>query len=122
MADTVNRQITDMAEGLAMPRLNGEPLFEAPWEARAFSIAVVLSEKETYPWRDFSQCLAAEIAHAEEHGIDSTYYERWYTALEKLVAIHGLITQAEIDQRTAEYAAGLYNDHEHNAHGDHHHE
>ena len=120
MAAEANRQIANMNGNLAIPRQNGEPLFQAPWEARAFSIAVVLNEKHVYPWRDFSQSLAAEIAQADARGTDSTYYERWYAALEKLVTAAGLVSQDEIDQRTAEYAAGLHDDH-HDHHDPHHH-
>lgn len=116
MAEEAKRQIADMTGPLAIPRQNGEPIFQALWEARAFGIAVVLSEKEVYTWRDFSQGLAAQIAHAEQHGMDSSYYERWYAALEQLVTSRGLIAQEDIDQRAAEYAADPPDDH-----GGHHH-
>ena len=119
MASEANRQIADMTGNLAIPRQNGEPLFQAPWEARAFSMAVVLNEQDVYPWRDFSQRLAAEIADAEARGLGSTYYERWYAALEKLVTSAGLMSQDEIDQRSAEYAAGQHDDH--HDHDDPHH-
>lgn len=111
MTTAANRHITDMAGALAIPRQNGEPTFAAPWESRAFSMAVVLHDKELYPWRDFSQTLAAEIADAESHGTASSYYERWYATLEKLVIAKGLLNTDEINHRTAEYAAGLHDDH-----------
>jgi nitrile hydratase accessory protein len=117
MATEANRHIADMQGQLALPRKNGEPVFAAPWEARAFGMAVVLNEKQIYPWRQFSQGLAAEIAHAEQHGSDSSYYERWYAALEKLVTAAGLVAQEEIETRTAEYASGVRDDHdEHHRH------
>jgi len=55
-------RITAMDEQVALPRKNGELVFEAPWEARAFGLAVALNEAGVYPWRDFSQGLAAETA------------------------------------------------------------
>ncbi|MDH3598937.1 MAG: nitrile hydratase accessory protein [Candidatus Tectomicrobia bacterium] len=116
MAEEAKRHIADMTGPLAIPRQNGEPTFQSPWEARAFGIAVVLSEQDVYAWRDFSQSLAAQIAHAEQYGMDSGYYERWYAALEQLVTSRGIITQEEIDQRATAYAS----DH-HDNHGDHHH-
>jgi nitrile hydratase accessory protein len=116
MATEANRHIADLQGQLAIPRKNGEPIFADPWEARAFGMAVVLNEKQVYPWQQFSQGLAAEIAHAEQHGIDSSYYERWYAALEKLVITAGLITQEEIETRTAEYTSGVRDDHDEQQH------
>jgi len=58
--------ITAMDEQVALPRKNGELVFEAPWEARAFGLAVALNEAGVYPWRDFSQGLAAETAALEQ--------------------------------------------------------
>ncbi len=122
MANSANRQITDMEGRLAIPRQNGEPTFEAPWESRAFGMAVVLHEKELYPWRDFSQTLASEIADAEAHGSASSYYERWYATLEKLVIAKGLLSSEDINRRLAEYAAGLHDDHADHDHSDHDHD
>ncbi len=121
MTAPINPNISNMEGDLAIPRQNGEPVFDAPWEARAFGMAVALNEKAIYPWRDFSQGLASEIAEAEQKAIDSTYYERWYAALEKLATTSGLVTQEELDQRTAEYASGMHDDHHDHDHGHDHH-
>jgi nitrile hydratase accessory protein len=80
-------------------------------------MAVALNEQGIYPWRDFSQGLSAEIAEAERHDRESTYYEHWYAALERLAKASGLVTQEEIDQRTAEYASGLFDEHHDHDHG-----
>jgi nitrile hydratase accessory protein len=96
---------------IAVPRHNGELLFAAPWEARAFGIAVTLHDGGLYAWRDFSQGLAAEIAAAERQGTSAPYYERWLTTLEKLAMAKGIITPAELQQRLAEYAAGRHDEH-----------
>lgn len=121
MADATNRQVTEMTGPLAIPRQNGEPTFESPWESRAFGMAVVLNEKAVYPWRDFSQTLAAEIADAETQGIDSSYYERWYATLEKLVLSKGLLKTEELTARMDEFKAGLHDDHASHPHDHHHH-
>ena len=62
MAAAPDPHITTMDEQTAFPRHNGTLVFEAPWEARAFGLAVALNEAGVYPWRDFSQGLAAETA------------------------------------------------------------
>ena len=97
---------------MALPRKNGELVFEAPWEARAFGLAVALSEAGMYPWRDFSQGLAAETAALEQQGAPASYYERWLDTLEKLAIAQGLVTLDELDARTAEYAFNAHDEHE----------
>jgi nitrile hydratase accessory protein len=101
-----------MDEQLALPRKNGELVFEAPWEARAFGIAVVLNEAGVYPWRDFSQGLAVETATADQGGVPVSYYERWLETLTKLAIARGLVTPEELDARTIEYASGIHDAHD----------
>ena len=122
MAGRVDQHIADMDEQIALPRKNGELVFEAPWEARAFGLAVALSESGLYSWRDFSQGLATEIAVAEQEGITSSYYERWLASLEKLVIAKGLMTDEELDAWTAKQAALDDHDDHHHHHDDHHHD
>lgn len=103
------------------PRKNGELVFEAPWEARAFGMAMVLYQQDVYPWGEFSGRLAAASAEegtAPEDSvfplpptIESRYYEKWLAALEGVVRERGLITDQEIQERTNEFAAGLWDDH-----------
>ena len=104
--------ITAMDEQVALPRKNGELVFEAPWEARAFGLAVALNEAGVYPWRDFSQGLAAETAAQEQQGAHASYYERWLETLEKLAIAQGLVTLDELDARTSEYAFNAHAEHE----------
>ncbi|MBM3226664.1 MAG: nitrile hydratase accessory protein [Candidatus Tectomicrobia bacterium] len=114
MAEETDPRIANMAEHIALPRQNGELLFQAPWEARAFGIAVALNEAGAYPWRDFSQGLAAETAAAEQPGeAQTSYYERWLTTLATLAITKGLVTPAELEQRIQEY---LHQE----AHAEHH--
>src|SRR4029453_5928679 len=103
--------IAAIDEEVALPRKNGELVFEAPWEARAFGLAVALSEAGMYPWRDFSQGLAAETAAVEQQGAPASYYERWLETLEKLAIARGLVSLDELDARTAEYAFSAHDEH-----------
>src|SRR5215813_11435160 len=105
--------ITTMDEQVALPRKNGELVFEAPWEARVFGLAVALNEVGVYPWRDFSQGLAAETAALERQGAQVSYYERWLETLEKLAIARGLVTSEELEARTTAYAFGAHDDHQH---------
>jgi nitrile hydratase accessory protein len=108
-----DQRIEDLGDDLAVPRKNGELVFEAPWEGRVFGMAVTLSDHQVYDWNAFRDRLVAEIAAAEEHGDTSGYYERWLASFERLLLDTGVITAAELDTRTAEYAAGVWDEHGH---------
>jgi nitrile hydratase accessory protein len=112
-AMAASNRIEELSDDLAVPRRNGELVFAAPWEGRIFGLAVALSENRAFAWDDFRDHLVAEIAAAEEHGDDSSYYERWLASFERLLLDTGVLTADELDARTAEYAAGVYDEHEH---------
>jgi len=110
MNESPDNQIANMEEGIALPRKNGELVFEAPWEGRAFGMAVALNENGEYEWREFQTMLAAEIADAEQSNDSSTYYERWLASLEKLLLDKGMLEAKELEIRTTEYASGERDD------------
>lgn len=124
MMATTDDRIANMDETIALPRKNGELVFESPWEARAFGLAVALNEQGVYPWSDFSQGLAREIAATESttesNSGPSPYYERWLATLEALVIANGLITVEELEAMIEEQA--LLDDHDHGHEHDHHHD
>ena len=64
------------------PRSNGALLFDEPWQARAFGIAVALVEERGLAWDGFRSRLVAAIAEAPSR----TYWESWLTACEGWVA------------------------------------
>ena len=94
--------LSQMEGQAALPRKNGELVFDAPWEGRAFGIAVALRGGGFYQWSDFRDRLIAEVARAQEKLPSSTYYEQWLAALERLAVERGLITSEELNQRTDE--------------------
>ena len=105
MTSSPDRNIANMEGASALPRKNGELVFEAPWEGRVFGIAVALGDEGLYEWRDFSQRLSAEIADTAGES-RSSYYEQWLAALEKLALEKGFVTGEELDRRTDEFASG----------------
>jgi nitrile hydratase accessory protein len=90
-----------------LPRINGELIFCAPWEATVFALAVALSDERRFDWRDFHQQLIAEIQRWEHPHPpeDWDYYLRWLDALESVLCRRGLLTQCELQERAAALAA-----------------
>jgi nitrile hydratase accessory protein len=104
--DVASRVVADMAGSESMPRKNGELVFEAPWQGRAFGMAVALHEGEVYEWDEFRSELIAQIAASDSTGDPSDYYERWVAAFERLLAEKGLMSVAEIEARAFEFEFG----------------
>jgi nitrile hydratase accessory protein len=108
----------------APPRSNGELVFAAPWEGRAFGLVVSLYEAGAFDWGRFQAALIARIgawerAHPGLTGF--SYYEHWLGALEDLLAADGTVGGTEITERVAVLAARPAG-HDHTAGAaDHHH-
>jgi len=105
----------------ALPRLNGELVFRAPWESRAFGVAIALHEAGAIDYEVFRSRLIAEIAahsHGEAQDGDD-YYERWLDALQQVLVERSIVSVTEIGERSAEIAHAWEHDHGHEHH--HHH-
>jgi len=91
----------------ALPRDEGGPFFAEPWQAQAFAMAVRLSEKGHFTWKEWAAALAAELKAAEDRGEpdDGThYYEHWLAALERLVTAKALSNPNEMLARKEAWA------------------
>src|SRR3954469_16785488 len=93
----------------APPRANGERVFAAPWESRAFGAAIALRESGALDYEEFREALISEIGEADGR----PYYERWQTALERVLVAHGVVTERELGARAAAIAHQWSHDHEH---------
>jgi nitrile hydratase accessory protein len=95
-----------MAGSAALPRKNGELVFDEPWQGRVFGMAVALHEQGLYGWEEFRQALIARIAAAEARGPAFAYYEIWLGTFEELLARRGLVTPEEIEETTYQFEFG----------------
>ena len=107
-----------MTGAMALPRSNGDLVFEEPWQARAFGVAVGLVQAQGLDWEAFRRRLIAEIAAWEHtHRGDETaayqYYERWLAALERLVLETGMVTSGELETEILQIATADLHDHGH---------
>ena len=96
----------------SLPRNQEGPVFNAPWEAHAFALAVRLSEAGCFTWPEWAGVLAEEIKAAQERGdpdLGHTYYHHWLNALEKLCAGKGVLAAAELKRRKEEWRRAYLN-------------
>jgi nitrile hydratase accessory protein len=85
--------LDDSTSFARIPRDKEGPVFAEPWQAQAFAIAVRLSEKGYFTWKEWAAALADELKAAAERGEPddgSRYYEHWLATLERMVALKGL--------------------------------
>jgi nitrile hydratase accessory protein len=76
----------------ALPRDQGGPVFNEPWEAQAFALAVRLSEAGCFTWSEWVTALSQEIKAAQVRGdqdLGPTYYQHWLSALERICVDKG---------------------------------
>jgi hypothetical protein len=72
----------DVEGPAAPPRSNGELVFEAPWQGRAFGLCLALLEREGLGWDAFRTHLVAALAAHP----DAPYYDAFAVALDAFVA------------------------------------
>ena len=72
----------------SQPQSDGEPVFDAPWQARAFAMAVYLNEAGVFQWNEWADRFSRRIADFETRDTISNsdaYYTLWLDTLEALV-------------------------------------
>ncbi|MDR5654569.1 nitrile hydratase accessory protein [Ruixingdingia sedimenti] len=89
-----------------IPQDDEGPVFNAPWEASAFAIAVRLSEAGHFTWGEWVDAFSRQIKDFEAKGIYDPatddghhYYEIWVATLEKLIVGKGIFDGAALDAR-----------------------
>ena len=107
---SVDRVVAVMEGRAALPRKNGELVFEEPWQGRVFGMAIALHERGLYDREEFRQALITHIANAEAHPAPFVYYEVWLQTFEALLARKGVITNTELDETTYQFEFGERDD------------
>ncbi len=105
--------VPEMEGELAYPRSNGEPVFDAPWQSRAFGMVVDLHKAGQFPWDDFKGRLIAEVRAgrpADAPADAPEYYYQWVAAFTRLVVETGLLDEDEIAAREHEFQTGVRQD------------
>ncbi|MDO5712216.1 MAG: nitrile hydratase accessory protein [Micrococcales bacterium] len=76
--------------GIRLPEGDG-PVFEEPWQASVFAMAVHLNERGILAWPRFAQALGARLDE------DGEYYRAWAFALIDVLAADGVLAASEVD-------------------------
>lgn len=98
-----------------MPVVSGDetgPVFDAPWQALAFAIAVRLSKDGHFVWSEWVSAFAQEIANCPARTGETehdAYYRNWLGALERIVVGKGLLRTGEAAGRVSEWRAAYAN-------------
>jgi nitrile hydratase accessory protein len=123
-------QTYELGGEAAPPMLNGELVFESPWQGRAFGIARGLAERGVYAWDDFRAALIEQISAFDRAiatgGLDAAiptpqfhYYDHFLRALETLLVQRRIIASGELIDRVHAFEERPEgHDHAH----DHHHD
>ena len=85
------RAALDVVPGI--PCEGEAPVFEEPWQAQAFAMALALHQRGVFAWTDWATLLGEEIQKARAEGDPddgSTYYRHWLATLERIVALKGI--------------------------------
>ena len=98
----MSEELVDEAGTAAPPRLNGELVFEAPWERRVFGLTMALVERGAIDYASFRENLIAEIGASEQSGRleeEWSYYRCWARALESLLIDRSTLSPSEVETR-----------------------
>jgi nitrile hydratase accessory protein len=104
-------EVVDLAVAgpAAPPRLNGELVFDEPWQPRAFGVAAVLAESGRIHWSDFQAALILAVGESDARGADTgqpdVYWTCWLEALGHIVDGLGLFERGVWSARCDELAA-----------------
>lgn len=92
----------------APPRLNGELVFDAPWQSRAFGVAAALAEQGAIDWSDFQLALISQVGSVDNESLDtgepSVYWTCWLEALGSLTSTAGIVGGNVWEQRSVALA------------------
>lgn len=103
---------------LAPPMVNGEVVFEAPWQGRVFGMARALADAGHFSWDDFRACLIRRIgewdaAENRDSGIDHyQYYDHFLRAFEDVLQGKGVV-DPDLLQRRFDTLAARPHGHDH---------
>ena len=80
------------------PLINGDLLFDEPWQSRVFGMARLLSENGAFEWDEFRASLIARIDDWERRNptAEYQYYPLFLAALTDTLETKGIVDSAQL--------------------------
>ena len=107
----------DLSDNALPPMENGEVVFEAPWQSRAFGMARAMSERGLFDWDEFREILIMEIEKAEvamsQPDEQYHYFDYFLAAMVRLLSEKGYCLATELQWREV-VLANRPHGHDHN--------
>ena len=100
-SEDLSRAASLLGGDAAWPAVDGEPVFDEPWQGRAFAMAFEVLDRAGLPWDVFREHLVAAIADEP----DRPYYQSWLVALERLALETGAVDERSIDRARKDLGA-----------------
>lgn len=97
---------------MPLARLDGDPVFDEPWQAQALGLAFTLAERGVFSPAQWSETLGARHRQILEQGAPDnaqTYYEAVVVALESLICGEGALSTDLLDDRTQAWRRAYLN-------------
>jgi len=95
-----------------LPQGDSGRVFAEPWQAQAFALAVTLSDRGHFTWKEWAAELAATLKAAADRGEPddgSRYYDHWLATLERMVMARSLTDEETLAARKDAWAAAYRN-------------
>lgn len=96
----------------SLPKDNKDPVFNEPWQAQAFALAVSLCEKGYFTWSEWVDIFSNQVTLAQQAGdpdLGDTYYSHWLNALETIVDKKKMVNFPDMQQRKAAWKQAYLN-------------
>ncbi|WP_337020990.1 nitrile hydratase accessory protein [Pantoea anthophila] len=97
---------------VGLPRDEEGPVFDKPWQAKAFSLIVHLHQAGLFRWAEWVQIFSKEIKAAPAQpgeSVNDAYYRQWTAAMENMMTTLNLAVPDDISQRTQEWRQAYLN-------------
>ncbi|MDQ1214315.1 nitrile hydratase accessory protein [Pantoea anthophila] len=88
------------------------PVFDKPWQAKAFSLIVHLHRAGLFRWAEWVQIFSKEIKAAPAQpgeSVNDAYYRQWTAAMENMMTALNLAVPDDISRRTQEWRQAYLN-------------
>lgn len=111
----------DPGNTAALPRSNGELIFDAPWQGRLFGLVVQMCKSGMFEWDEFKKHLIDVIGESESRGVTdvcdpAVYYRQFGAAFTRLAVEKRFLHEAGLEDRVRAEAVRLSHgahDHDH---------